>query len=100
MSGRDRISIEELRRSLGSVAREVEGGRSMVVERRNQEAFALVPMRLYRYLEEERRRLLQSTDQARKSFSDLSAEEAEELAAGEIRQSGEHEASPPRSAAG
>lgn len=100
MSGRDRISIEELRRSLGSVAREVEDGRSMVVERRNQEAFAMVPMKLYRYLEEERRRLLQSTDQARESFSDLAAEEVEKLAAGEIRQSGQQEASPPRSAAG
>lgn len=75
MSGRDRISIEELRRTLGSVAREVEGGRSMVVERRGREVFALVPMRLYRYLEEERKRLLQSTDQARKSFSDLAAED-------------------------
>lgn len=72
----------------------------MVVERRGREAFALVPMRLYRYLEEERRRLLESTDQARKSFSDLAAEEAEELAAGEIRESGEQEASPPQSAAG
>jgi prevent-host-death family protein len=100
MGGRDRISIEELRRSLGKFAREVEDGSSMVVERRGREAFALVPMRLYRYLQEERRRLLESTDQARKSFSDLSAEEAEDLAAGEIQQTGEHEASPPRSAAG
>jgi prevent-host-death family protein len=100
MSGRDRISIEELRRSLGEFARQVEDGSSMVVERRGREAFALVPMRLHRYLEEERKRLLESTDQARKSFSDLSAEEVEELAAGEIRQSGEHGSSPPRSAAG
>lgn len=83
MSGRDRVSIEELRRSLGSVAREVEGGSSMVVERRGREAFALVPMRLYRYLEEERRKLLESTGQARESFSDLTVEEVEELAAGE-----------------
>ncbi len=83
MRGRDRVSIEELRRSLGSVAREVEGGSSMVVERRGREAFALVPMRLYRYLEEERRKLLESTGRARESFSDLTVEEVEELAAGE-----------------
>ena len=94
MSGRDRVSIEELRRSLGSVAREVEGGSSMVVERRGREAFALVPMRLYRYLEEERRKLLESTGRARESFSDLTVEEVEELAAGE------QEDSSPRSAAG
>ena len=94
MSGRDRVSIEELRRSLGSVAREVEGGSSMVVERRGREAFALVPMRLYRYLEEERRKLLESTGLARESFSDLTVEEVEELAAGE------QEDSSPRSAAG
>ena len=83
MSGRNRVSIEELRRSLGSVAREVEGGSSMVVERRGREAFALVPMRLYRYLEEERRKLLESTGQAREPFSNLTVEEVEELAAGE-----------------
>jgi prevent-host-death family protein len=100
MSRIDRISIEELRRSLGSVARGVEDGSSVVVERRGREAFALVPMRLYRYLEEERRRLLQSTDQARESFSDLVAEEVEELAAGEVRRSGKQKASPPRSASG
>jgi prevent-host-death family protein len=88
------VSIEELRRSLGSVAREVEGGSSMVVERRGREAFALVPMRLYRYLEEERRKLLESTGRARESFSDLTVEEAEELVAGE------QEDSSPRSAAG
>ena len=94
MSGRNRVSIEELRRSLGSVAREVEGGSSMVVERRGREAFALVPMRLYRYLEEERRKLLESTGRARESFSNLTVEEVEELAAGE------QEDSSPRSAAG
>lgn len=94
MGGRDRVSIEELRRSLGRFAREVEGGSSMVVERRGREAFALVPMRLYRYLEEERKKLLESTARARDSFSDLSAEEVEELVAGE------QEASSPRSAAG
>ena len=66
----------------------------MVVERRGQEAFALVPMRLYRYLEEERRKLLESTGQARESFSDLTVEEVEELA------TGEQEDTPPRSAAG
>ena len=55
----------------------------MVVERRGREAFALVPMRLYRYLEEERRKLLESTGRARESFSSLTVEEVEELAAGE-----------------
>jgi prevent-host-death family protein len=94
VSGRDRVSIEELRRSLGSVAREVEGGSSMVVERRGREAFALVPMRLYRYLEEERRKLLESTGRARESFSDLTVEEVEELAAGK------QEDTSPRSATG
>ena len=94
MSGRDRVSIEELRRSLGSVAREVEGGSSMVVERRGREAFALVPMRLYRYLEEERRKLLESTGRARESFSDFTVEEVEELAAGK------QEDTSPRSATG
>ena len=66
----------------------------MVVERRGREAFALVPMRLYRYLEEERRKLLESTGRARESFSNLTVEEVEELAAGE------QEDSSPRSAAG
>lgn len=102
MSTWDRISIEELRRSLGRVAQEVEGGSSIVVERRSQEAFALVPMRLYRFLEEERRKLIESTGQARDSFSDLSEEEVEELLARETRQSGKGEQNPssPRSAAG
>ncbi len=71
----------------------------MIVERRGQEAFALVPMRLYRFLEEERRNLIESTEKARKSFSDLPADEVEELLAGEMRQSGEHKAPSPRSAA-
>ena len=51
----------------------------MVVERRGEEAFALVPMRLYHLLEQERRALIESTDRARKSFSDLSEREIEEL---------------------
>lgn len=51
----------------------------MVVERRGEEAFALVPMRLYRLLEEQRRALIESTGRAREAFSDLSAEEVEEL---------------------
>lgn len=59
----------------------------MIVERRGQEAFALVPMRLYRFLEEERRNLIESTEKARESFSDLPADEVEELLAGEMRQS-------------
>ena len=100
MSRRDRIAIEELRRSLGRVAQEVEGGASMVVQRRGEEAFALVPMRLYRFLEEERKKLIESTEKARESFSDLPGEEVEELLAGELQQSGERTPASPRSAAG
>ena len=84
MTMRDRISIETLRRSMGRVAREVEQGRSLVVERRGEEAFALVPMRLYRLLEEERRALVESTGRARETFSGVPAEEVEELVAGEL----------------
>jgi prevent-host-death family protein len=80
----NRIALETLRRSLGRVAQEVERGCSVVVERRGEEAFALVPMRLYRLLEEERRTLLESTRRAREAFSDLSADEVEELVAGEL----------------
>lgn len=72
----------------------------MIVERRGQESFALVPMRLYGFLEEERRSLIESTEKARESFSDLPADEVEELLAGEMRQPGEQEAPSPRSAAG
>lgn len=72
----------------------------MIVERRGQEAFALVPMRLYGFLEEERRKLIESTEKARESFSDLPADEVEELLAGETRQPGGQEAPSPRSAAG
>lgn len=78
----------------------MEGGSTMVVERRGEEAFALVPMRLYRFVQEERRKLLESTEQARESFSDLPAEEVEELVAEEIRRSADQKASSPRSAAG
>ena len=56
----------------------------MVVERRGEEAFALVPMRLYRLLEEERRALVESTRQAREAFSDLSEGEVEELVEEEL----------------
>lgn len=56
----------------------------MIVERRGEEAFALVPMRLYRLLEEERRALVESTREAREAFSDLSAEEVEGLVADEL----------------
>jgi prevent-host-death family protein len=79
MRPNNRIPLETLRRSLGRVAQEVERGNSVIVERRGEEAFALVPMRLYRLLEEERRALLESTWQAREAFSDLSGEEVEEL---------------------
>jgi prevent-host-death family protein len=80
----NRIPLEMLRRSLGRVAQDVERGSSVVVERRGEEAFALVPMRLYRLLEEERRALFESTRRAREAFSDLSGEEVEELVAGEL----------------
>ncbi len=56
----------------------------MVVERRGEEAFALVPMRLYRLLEEERRALIESTREAREAFSDLSEDEVEGLVAEEL----------------
>jgi prevent-host-death family protein len=52
MRANNRISLETLRRSLGRVAQDVERGGSVVVERRGEEVFALVPMRLYRFLEE------------------------------------------------
>ena len=84
MRADNRIPLETLRRSLGQVARDVERRDSLVVERRGEEAFALVPMRIYRLLEEERRALIESTQQARESFSDLSGEEIEELVAGEL----------------
>ena len=84
MSANNRISLETLRRSLGRVAQDVERGGSMVVERRGEEAFALVPMRLYRLLEEERRALVGSTREARESFSDLSGEEVEALVVEEL----------------
>jgi prevent-host-death family protein len=84
MRADNRIPLETLRRSLGRVAQDVERGDSLVVERRGEEAFALVPMRIYRLLEEERRALIESTRQARESFSDLSGDEVEELVAGEL----------------
>ena len=84
MRPNNRIPLETLRRSLGRVAQDVERGNSVVVERRGEEAFALVPMRLYRLLEEERRALLESTRRAREAFSDLSGEEVEELVADEL----------------
>ena len=84
MQSRNRIPLETLRRSLGRVAQDVERGGSVVVERRGEEAFALVPMRLYRLLEEERRALVESTRQARETFSDLSEGEVEELVEEEL----------------
>jgi prevent-host-death family protein len=84
MQPNNRIPLETLRRSLGRVAQDVERGGSVVVERRGEEAFALVPMRLYRLLEEERRALVESTRQAREAFSDLSEGEVEELVEGEL----------------
>ncbi len=84
----DRISLETLRRSMGRVVREVERGRSVVVERRGEETFALVPMRLYRLLEEERRALMEATGRTREAFSDLSQEEVEELVSGELSEAG------------
>lgn len=80
----NRIPLETLRRSLGRVAQEVERGSSVVVERRGEEAFALVPMRLYRLLEEERKALIESTRQARDAFSDLSGGDVEDLVVGEL----------------
>ncbi len=84
MQANNRIPLETLRRSLGRVARDVERGGSVVVERRGEEAFALVPMRLYRLLEEERRALIESTREAREAFSDLSEDEVEGLVAEEL----------------
>jgi antitoxin (DNA-binding transcriptional repressor) of toxin-antitoxin stability system len=84
MRSDNRIPLEMLRRSLGRVAQDVERGDSLVVERRGEEAFALVPMRIYRLLEEERQALIESTRQARDTFSDLSGEEVEELVADEL----------------
>jgi len=83
MRANNRIPLETLRRSLGRVAQDVERGGSVVVERRGEEAFALVPMRLYRLLEEERRALVESTREAREAFSDLSGDEVEDLVADE-----------------
>ena len=84
MRPNNRIPLETLRRSLGRVAQEVERGSSVVVERRGEEAFALVPMRLYRLLEEERRALVESTRETREAFSDLSGDEVEEFVTGEL----------------
>ena len=88
MPAQNRISLEMLRRSMGRVVREVERGRSVVVERRGEEAFALVPMRLYRLLERERRALMESTERAREAFSDLSEKEVEGLVSGELSATG------------
>jgi prevent-host-death family protein len=93
MQPRNRIPLETLRRSLGRVAQDVERGDSVVVERRGEEAFALVPMRLYRFLEEERRALVESTRQAREAFSDLSEGELEGLVEEELRATRPHTAS-------
>lgn len=71
----------------------------MVVERRGEEAFALVPMRLYRLLEEERRALVESTRQAREAFSDLSGDEVEELVADELEATRGRTSRPAKSAA-
>lgn len=84
MRANNRIPLETLRRSLGRVAQDVERGGSVVVERRGEEAFALVPMRLYRLLEEERRALVESTREAREAFSDLSEGEVEDLVTDEL----------------
>lgn len=84
MTADNRIPLETLRRGLGRIAQDVERGESLVVERRGEEAFALVPMRIYRLLEEERRALIGSTRRVRESFSDLSWEEVEEMVADEL----------------
>lgn len=96
MQARDRVSLETLRRSLGRVAQEVERGSTIIVERRGTESFALIPMRIYRHLEEERRVLVESTNQAREAFSDLSGKEVEGLVAGEIATTGEETTSTAR----
>lgn len=84
MRAKNRIPLETLRRSLGRVAQDVERGGSVVIERRGEEAFALVPMRLYRLLEAERRALVKSTREAREAFSELSEDEVEDLVADEM----------------
>jgi prevent-host-death family protein len=84
MLSNNRIPLEALRRSLGRVARDVERGESVIVERRGEEAFALVPMRLYRLLEEERRALVETTREAREAFSALSGDEVEDMVADEM----------------
>lgn len=99
MRPNNRIPLETLRRSLGRVAQDVERGSSVIVERRGEEAFALVPMRLYRLLEEERSVLLESTRQAREAFSDLSSEEVEELVADELEATRGRTTPPTKSAA-
>ena len=85
MQARNRIPLETLRRSLGKVSQDVERGSSVVVERRGEEVFALVPMRLYRLLEEERRALVESTREAREAFSEFSEGEVEDLVADEMK---------------
>ena len=77
MRPNNRIPLETLRRSLGRVAQDV--------ERRGEEAFALVPMRLYRLLEKERGALVESTHQVREAFSDLSEGEVEQLVEEELK---------------
>lgn len=94
MRAKNRIPLETLRRSLGRVAQDVERGGSVVVERRGEEAFALVPMRLYRLLEEERRALIESTREARETFSDLSEDEVEALVADESEATRDRASSP------
>lgn len=84
MQVKNRIPLETLRRTLGRVAQDVERGGSVVVERRGEEAFALVPMRLYRLLEEERRALVESVGEAREAFSDLSEDEVKDLVTDEL----------------
>ncbi len=84
MQSNNRIPLETLRRSLGRVAQDVERGHSVVVERRGEEAFALVPMRLYRLLEQERRALVESTHQAREAFDNFSEVEVRDPVAGEL----------------
>lgn len=89
----DHIPLEKLRRSLGRVAQDVERGGSVVVERRGEEVFALVPMRLYRLLEEERRSVLEATGRARGAFSDLSEKEVEDLISEELGAAGDERSS-------
>ena len=84
MLSNNRIPLETLRRSLGRVARDVERGESVVIERRGEEVFALVPMRLYRLLQEERRALVEATREAREAFSAHSGNEVEDMVADEM----------------